>query len=309
MKKHQQQENNSSRQTSLGLLRATDELFSSIRGLLHVFSFINLKLDYLKVSFDWKGGNGLDTMDYEDSSQKSTQKKNVGFDVKALISKAVEGVDLEWILELMIKGAALLGEHELPRIRMFLLENIARMQDMFENNAEAGAARWDLYLTMQQVEKRIFPSGEGGGGGGSLMSRYWCPRQPLKLTEGAGDFMAVLKKTINLPAPTAWESEQQFYKQMVTVLTVCAKRFKDAKLTYLSERAIQALIECYKRENCDENESLPLIAKAHQEICDLYVQSSVGETTFAMGTFYRVLFLGKGKRFVLCCASGCCAFL
>jgi hypothetical protein len=109
--------------------------------------------------------------------------------------------------------------------------------------------------------------------------------------------MTVLGKTTARLAPTAWESEQQFYKQMVTVLTVCAKRFKDANLTFLAERAIFALIDCYRRENFDENESLPLIAKAYLDLHELYEQSSVGSTTFAMGTFYRVLFLGKGKSY------------
>ena len=175
---------------------------------------------------------------------------------------------------------------------MYVLENLARTQDLLNNNSEGGGARWEIYLTLHQVEQNggllFLQKGQGRG--------YWCPRPPLKLGDTAGDFMTVLSKTIALPAPTVWESEQQFYKHMVTVLTVCAKRFKDAKLTFLAERAIHALIDCYRRENFDENESLPLIAKAFLEIHDLYAQSSVGGTTFAMGTFYRVLFLGKGEQ-------------
>jgi hypothetical protein len=112
-----------------------------------------------------------------------------------------------------------------------------------------------------------------------------------------GDFLTVFQKALSQPAPTAWESEQQFYKHMVTVLTMCIKRFKDAKLTFLAERACHALIECYRRDNFDENESLPLIAKTFQQIHELYAMSSVGRTTFAMGTFYRVQFLGKGNEF------------
>jgi hypothetical protein len=280
------------------LLLATESFFNSLIGVLNVFSFINLKLDYLKISFDWKGGNGLDSMDYEDSSQNA---KKVGFNVKDLMSTAIEGVDLEWMLELMVAAATTLADCALPRTRMYVLENLARMQDMLGNNAEAGVARWDIYVIMQEVEKNVFLSasasaGAGAAGaGGSLMSRYWCPRPPLKL-ETEGDFMSVLRKAIALPAPTVWDSERQFYKHMITVLTVCAKRFRDAKLTFLSERAIHALIDCYRRENFDENESLPLIAKAYLDIHELYVQSSVGSTTFAMGTFYRVLFLGKGNN-------------
>jgi hypothetical protein len=280
-----------------------DWFFSSLRVLLHAHSFISLKMDYFKVAYDWRGGNALDSMDYEDSAHVTGTSagssfgggsaggagggggrdaiKFMGFDKKDMISRAVEGVDIEWVLEQLIAASTLLGDYDLPRSRLHVLENLARVQDMLGNNAEAGAARWEIFLTLQRVEK-------------CGLTTHWCPRPPLKLPSEA-DFMTVLRKTMALPPPTHWSSERQFYKHMVTVLTVCAKRFKDAKLTFLAERAIYSLIDCYRRENFDENESLPLIAKAYQELHDLYQRASVGSTTFAMGTFYRVLFLGQGK--------------
>ena len=279
---------------------AFDDLFSSLQGLLNVYSFINCKLDFLSIKYDWKGGNFLDTVDYdyEDSIRvTSCPKKSVGFDMMSeSFSKAVEGVDLEWMLELMIEGSNLLADYELPRVRMYLLENVARMQDILGNHAEAGVARWEIYLTLKHVEKHFAKAGRGSFG--VTVTQYWCPRPPLKLMEAdGGDFLTVFQKALSQPAPTAWESEQQFYKHMVTVLTMCIKRFKDAKLTFLAERACHALIECYRRDNFDENESLPLIAKTFQQIHELYAMSSVGRTTFAMGTFYRVQFLGKGNEF------------
>ena len=274
------------------LLQAIDQFFASVSNLLGVYSFINLKLDYLKVSFDWKGGNGLDTMDYEDSTQKRNSK-HVGFNAEDLISNALEGVDLEDMLDQLINAAKTLNEHGLPRNAMYLLENLARIQDMSGNDAEAGVVRWEIYMILVEVEKKI--KAVNCRDKGSFLNCYWCPRPPLKLVENSGTFTASLKKALDAPEPKIWETEVQFYKHMVTVLKVCFKRFKDAKLTFLAERAIQASIKIFRREGVDANESLALISKAYCELTDLYTQSSVGNTTFAMGTFYRVLFLGKGN--------------
>ena len=267
-----------------GCLLSIEKFFQSVNLLLKVYSFISLKMGYFNVSFDWEGANTLDSMDYDDSAQprgEDKMKQAVGFSKKDMVAESMKGIDTEGMLQQFIDAATIIDDYELPRVRMHILENLARIHDMMGNSAEAGMTRWEIYLTMKRVD--------------NCGQNLWSPRPPLKLSDIEVDFMSALHKSLAQGNRVAWQSKSQFQKHMVTILTASAKRFREAKLTFLAERSIYALLDVYRRqEDCDENDYLLNVAKAYEELNSLYAKSSVGNTTFAMGTFYRVHFLGKG---------------
>ncbi len=72
--------------------------------------------------------------------------------------------------------------------------------------------------------------------------------------------------------------------------------FGEANLVYLAERSYMTLLSLYRTEQ----ESCQQLAQCYGSLSALYSKEGLaGQLNFAMGTYFRVLFIGQGNPLYL----------
>ena len=197
-----------------------------------------------------------------------------------------EVLDCDGVMELFVEVANIFDPILLPRIRMRWLENLVRLLDSKLHRAESAEVRWRLYLLCEGVR--------------GSWEKLWAPREPLQWTgEGFGDYAArniPQRNFLQLYTATTsssgkwWSSPSQFKEHMETALTVGSSKFASISLFHLAERGYHSLLALYRQES-----RLADMSSVYQNISNLF--RSHLSSSFAMGIFYRVLFLGRGTKY------------
>jgi len=251
-----------------GFGASLDCFLSSMTSLIHVFNFINVHLQGV-VAFDWEGANMLDKRDGKDD----------------LVSREFNGVDVNSMMDRFVSAADVLWRYNLPRLKMYVYENLSKIHDLLGNPAESAMIRWEIFVMCEELKHH--------------WADMWAPKPPLKWVRRASfsassttytHFMAALNASLAKPPLAPWASSNQHRRHTITSLSVSADMFRKANLLYLSERSLLAMIGMY-RSDADNN---ALISSCYEKLSKMFSDISVGNMKFAMGTFFRVLYIGQG---------------
>ena len=196
-----------------------------------------------------------------------------------------------------------------PRQHIFWLENLTKFQEIQGNLAESAELRWKIYQTCCRVACSYTDLKNSAFDGSEL----WSPRAMLKWQKGgraaeimlqsgtASDrsaevvvslrnFLLGLYSTLHVKAPArCWQDRDQLYQHMEVSLKVAAERYLAASLFSLAERAWLHMVALYRYDR-----SIKKIAWAYERISQSYGKITEATSAFAMGSFFRVLYLGRG---------------
>lgn len=260
------------------LINATSSILNflnNVEVLIKVYAFISGKLPFT-VPYHWNGANNLDSMSFSNTQLvKSTD--------------SFQNVDVDLIIALFIKGAESIDVLQLPRIKMYILENLSKIHDIIGNPAESAMVRWEIQDICSRVKDKC--------------TTLWAPKPPLRWATSRTSspssshphFCAALLSAKNSPIAHPWQSASQHRRHTITALTVAAEKFKDCHLVYLAERALLTLMGMYRAEA----DNVALLSECYSKMANMFTVASAGNMKFAMGTFYRVLYIGGGTSFQL----------
>jgi hypothetical protein len=281
---------------------ASKSLFlNDFLNIIHTLLFINNQLGVI-VPYDWNGGLGYNNL-YESfknsiassssspsSSSASVKFKLISDDMKTRYLSDFKNLDLETTLEQFVKAANAFGTFNLPRFKIYILENLCIIHEIYNQVAEMGMIRWKIYEICEQMEK--------------LSLEIWSPKPPLKIVRRGSDstvddrqphFMAALIASLNLPAAHPWVSLESLRKHAILSLQISIDLFRETHLIYLAERSLNALLGIYRN---DHGDNLKHLGNCYDKLSKLFDGASKGNgnINFAMGTFFRVLYIGQGPH-------------
>jgi hypothetical protein len=256
------------------------------------------------VGYDFKGANLLDGPFDERASilmQAARKKrKDVKNDNDAVTAKS--GFHIEEVMMHFLKAAEIYDTYKLPRFRMHWLENLARLHELRSNRAEAAEIRWRIFLLCEQVE--------------NVWQQLWVPRPPLAWrhrgfstqellieiamfskvgdevhAHGDRNFYKVFVKAMDMKPTRPWNDVQQYWTHMETALTVVTERYCSVNLIQLAERSSNALLGLYRLNKRTDM----MMGEYNRMASAIKATSDKGITSaIAMGTFYRVAYVGLG---------------
>ncbi len=193
-------------------------------------------------------------------------------------------MDIEEVMEMFVKASELFDPVRLPRQRIHWLENLVRLHGT-QNRAEGAEVRWRIVNICSLAS--------------STFSLQWAPRSPLEWSKGtpvggpAGNrsFDNLLATTLSRPINTPWNSAQQLSLHMETSLSLSIDRFSAVGLLYLVERSASRLMDMYRITSRIDKMAIEFgkLSTVFKTIAES------GSVEFALGTFYWVQYVGKGK--------------
>jgi hypothetical protein len=187
--------------------------------------------------------------------------------------------DLDAVMELFVEISEIFDPILLPRFRMRWLEQLARLHDSKQNRAESAEIRWRLFKLCEKVRL--------------AWDQVWAPREPLRWTSDGPEVAKSSRNFLQLFYGTVssggkwWSSQLQFKEHMETCVSVASSKFAAISLFHLAERSYHSLLTLYRQEG-----KLADMSTVYQSIASMF--KSHLSSSFAMGLFYRVLFIGKG---------------
>ena len=197
--------------------------------------------------------------------------------------------DVEAVMELFVEVSELFDPILLPRFRMRWLENLARLHDSKQNRGESAEVRWRIFNICEKVR--------------FTWDQVWAPREPLQWTgdgpeaaKGSRNFLQLFYGTLASPGKW-WSSQMQLREHMETCLSTASSKFASVSLFHLAERSYHSLLSIYRQEG-----KLADMNSVYQSIANMFKAHL--SSSFAMGLFYRVYFMGKGKLTLLLCRIG-----
>ena len=252
--------------------------FDKLDTLAQVYAFTVTKLPFT-VPYDWNGANALDRV--------------------ARLKKAPDifmDEDVDFVTHLFVRGAMAIEPLELPRQRIYILENLSKIHDIVGNTAESAMVQWSIYLICAQVTHNC--------------TSLWAPKPPLKWINPRSSsigcdlphFCRALHLSRSSPVSHPWQSDEQHRKHMIASLTAAVELYKESHLVYLAERAVLTLIGLHRAEV----DNVSQVAECYGKVMSIFSDASAGNMKFAMGTYYRVLYIGgrvparlRGKEFIV----------
>ena len=211
------------------------------------------------------------TIEHVDESGSDTSEATAILQVK---------FDVEAVMELFIEISELYDPILLPRFRMRWLENLARLQDSKQNRGESAEARWRIFKVCESVR--------------STWDKVWAPREPLLWTSDGPEhakpgrnFLQLFYGTMASPGKW-WSSQTQLREHMETCLSTASSKFASVSLFHLAERSYHSLLSIYRQDG-----KLADMNSVYQSIANMFKAHL--SSSFAMGLFYRVYFIGRGK--------------
>ena len=215
----------------------------------------------------------------------TTTKLPSALDTTTKTPDSFKDEDMDSVTHLFFRGAMAIEPLELPRQRIYILENLSKIHNIIGNTAESAMVQWNIYLTCAQTT--------------ATCTSLWAPKLPLQWINPrtaviGGDvphFCRALHASKISPVSHPWQSHVQHRKHMISALTVAVELFKEKHLVYLAERALMTLIGLHRAEV----DNVSQLAECYDHVASMYKHAfAAGNMKFAMGTFYRVLYIGKG---------------
>lgn len=298
-------------------------LLKSVGVLLQAYALLRRHVA-APIPLDYSGGcNMLDGPHDADSAKLLQSSRNRKFTP----SKAVEGhadasntdefvnqdklKDLHAVTDCFLEASSVYDPLSMPRFCIQWLENLARFHELQGNRAESAETRWRIFQICRRASEQIDTNES---------KPKWFPQRvpivwnragkPVELNVeinvdgGSSEKVAVNLRSFVLTLDgavskasqnvTTWKNPSQLVQHMETCLRVSAERFAAINFFGLAERSLQKLIELYRREG-----NLQKMIATYDKIGTLYRTLTETSSTFSMGSFYRVEYLGKGIFYLL----------
>lgn len=200
---------------------------------------------------------------------------------RARSPSSAASADADHLLELVYRVASIYQSTPLIRSSLFWLENLAKLHDDFNNVSESAMVHWRIH---ELISAKLAQN-----------STEWCPRKPLVWGSSAENktFVKALHVALQAPPARPWPNSDIAEKTMIDALTTAAEKFSLVQLVFLSERAYHRLLDIHRLSNHTEHMSV-----VYDKLSKLYKDTSSGSISFAMGSFYRVLYAGQGKWYL-----------
>ncbi len=108
------------------------------------------------------------------------------------------------------------------------------------------------------------------------------------------NFLGYLLEILQQPPTRAWTSKQQYQNHLVTTLQISSEIFSSLGLCYLAERSIWSLVDLHRTTSQMEKvaNNYATLASSFKSI----VESGNTNSSFGLGTFYWVQYVGQGDR-------------
>jgi hypothetical protein len=267
-------------------------------SIIQTLLFINNQLGVI-IPYDWNGGYnnlyetfqntiGAGLPGSNTSAASSMKFKIISDDLRTRLLREFKNLDLETLLDQFVESAEAYGTYNLPRFKIYLLENLYLLHEIYGQVAEMAMIHWKIYEICEQMEK--------------LSLEIWSPKPPLRIVRRGADstadyrqphFMAALISSLTLPSAHPWISMESLRKHAILSLQISFDLFRDTHLIYLAERCYNALLGIHRSDHGDNFRPL---ANCYDKLTKVFDDASKGKgnVNFAMGTFFRVLYIGQG---------------
>jgi hypothetical protein len=118
------------------------------------------------------------------------------------------------------------------------------------------------------------------------------PSQSQSQSITGRNFFNILLNAMAQPPSRPWSSKQQYHSYMELILSNAMNSFMDLGLCYLAERCTFSLIDIYRQTG-----QIDEIANKYSSLATSFksiVETGNTNSSFGMGTFYWVQYIGKG---------------
>ena len=188
--------------------------------------------------------------------------------------------DVEAVLEHFAAAAEIFNPAEFPRFRIFWLERIALVQERYGNVSESAEVRWRIYLVCDTVKH--------------LWKSLWTPRHRIVWNKfNPGDklepFLEEFSTAFSRSTVKPWPDQHSFVHHMYLCLGVSAERYASAGLVHLAERSWNTYLGLARA-----NGAIEVMVAEYKRMSKVFEELTDAQRKFAMGSFYRVLYVGQG---------------